>query len=524
MAEGRKVDLSANYRLLGLVGQGQFARVDCTIHRQTGQMLAIKQSRHRSAQQAQEPSMLCQLNHPNVMNCQAAASTPSGYQLILEYCEGGTLRSHLDTAAPIPLSETKALIGDILKGLSHIHQQGIIHGDLKPENILLTYSLTRLTAKIGDFGSACFAERPNRSRQEIGSPTYAAPERFEGESSYATDLYSVGVMLYEMLLGDRPFSGNPDTLRQAHQTQPIPLPAQLTHPAQKLLTTALHKQPDQRFASAAAMLTALQQLSAVYSSAQSSVPALKVPAVKLSQPLSPIPVESITEPIESLLTIPQGCCIVTAKSLHVLTHQRQLIPVAQFDQACQTAVDPNGRWFFALPQQPLAPVQVLAIDSRHCLHVQTFPAHTQLECFTHRGQSIGQLSVNLPILKMAVTPVPYQLIALTAPSQAAATALLITLKPFRIQQLRLPIRCEQVSALSWGYAVADSRNMLLLDRSAEPVSLIEGLPMISAIAPLSNHELLLASNPDLRAQKTSPDRAPSLFVVDLKSLDVDLVF
>ena len=279
MAEGREVDISADYRLLGLVGQGQFARVDCAIHRQTGQMVAIKQVRHRSAQQAQAPSILCQRDHPNVVGCKTAISTPASYQLILEYCEGGTLRSHLNTAAPIPLSETKALIGDILQGLSYIHQQGIIHGDLKPENILLTYSPARLTAKIGDFGSACFAELPNRSRQDIGSPTYAAPERFEGYSSYAADLYSVGVMLYEMLLGDRPFSGNPDTLRQAHQTQPIPLPAQLTHPAQKLLTTALHKQPNRRFANAAAMLTAVQQLPSVYSATPSSVPALKVPTV-----------------------------------------------------------------------------------------------------------------------------------------------------------------------------------------------------------------------------------------------------
>ena len=94
----------------------------------------------------------------------------------------------------------------------------------------------------------------------------------------------------------------------------------------------------------------------------------------------------------------------------------------------------------------------------------------------------------------------------------------------RIQQLRLPICPEQVSALPWGYAVTNSHNMLLLDRSAEPISLIEGVPEVSAIAPLNNHELLLASNPNLRAQETSPARTPSLFVVNLKSLDVDLIF
>ncbi len=525
MPVGGKIVVSTDYRLLGLVGQGQFARVDCAIHRQTGQMVAIKQIRHRRPRQnAQEPFMLCRFDHPNVVGCQAAVPTSAFYHLILEYCEGGTLRSHLKTAAPILLSETKALIGDILQGLSYVHQQGVAHGDIKPENILLTYTPTRLTAKIGDFGNARFVELPGHSPREIGSPTYAAPERFEGESTYATDLYSVGVMLYEMLLGDRPFSGSPDTLRQAHQTQPMPLPAQLTHSAQKLLTTALHKQPDQRFTSAAAMLTAVQQLSAIYSSGRSLIPPLNVPVVTLPQPLTPIPLKNITEPIDTLLTIPQGCCIVTAKSLHVLTHQRQLIPIARFDSACRTAVDPKGRWFFTLPQRPSPSVQMLAIDSRHYLHARTFASSTQLECFTRRGQSIGQLSVSLPILKMAVTPVPYQLVAITAPSRVASTVLLITLKPFRVQQLRLPISSQQVGAFSGGYAVADSRNVLLLDRAAEPINWIEGVPMVSAIAPLSNHELLLANNPDLRIQETLPHRSPSLFVVDLKSLDVDLIF
>lgn len=564
MAKGKAVDADADYRLLGLVGQGQFARVDCAIHRQTGQMVAIKH-RHHSAQNAQEPFILCKLDHPNVMGCEAAIPTPDVYQLILEYCEGGTLRSHLNTATPIPLSETKALIGDILKGLSYIHQQGIIHGDLKPENILLTYSPSRLTAKIGDFGSACFAERPSRSRQEIGSPTYAAPERFEGESSYAADLYSVGVMLYEMLLGDRPFSGSPKTLQQAHKTQPIPLPNTLTRPAQRLLATALHKRPGQRFASADAMRSTLQQLPAVQQSPQQAkFSSAAIPTVSVRPSLAALlPTATteqshpqITDPVERLLTIPQGCCLITAKSLHLLTAHRQLRLLEKFEQAQWSAISPNGRWCITLPRQssgceggryrrlfkanssirnaasrpvhlqnspldiPSADiVQLLAIDAHHILRVRSAAhrAKTDLECFTRRGQFIARLSLNFSIAQAGLTAVPYQLVAIAAPTQTAATVVLITLRPFTVKQLRLPVTPQRVSALPWGYLVIGQQQALLLDRLAEPVCLLSDLPAEGAIAAIGEHTVLLSNH-------SPTDGLSTLFTLDLKRLDLGLIF
>lgn len=333
-----------DYRLLGLVGQGQFAQVYCAIHRRTGKLVAIKQTRHASEQASQEPFVLHGLDHPNVMGCQAIRQVDDGYQFVLDYCEGGTLRSHLDTAGPLPLSEAKSLLRDILEGLAYIHHHQIIHGDLKPENILLTHAPAGtipvgkvLTARIGDLGSARFVELPNRSCREIGSPTYAAPERFDGRSSFSSDLYAVGVMLYELLLGNRPFSGTPEALCHAHQTQPIPLPDTLSQPAMQLLLTALQKQPQKRFPSASAMLAAIQQVSAVYLpelglqvglqvglqqcvSHASSLPAtaaetLDSESVSVDSALSDISLVALSEPVESLVTIPQGCCVITARSL-----------------------------------------------------------------------------------------------------------------------------------------------------------------------------------------------------------------
>lgn len=557
--------ISAEYRLLGLVGQGQFSQVYCAIHRRTGRVVAIKHTRHHSAQRVQEPFVLYELDHPNVMGCMAVVPSPTSYQFVLEYCEGGTLRSHLNTAAPIPLSETKALIGDILKGLSHVHQQRIIHGDLKPENILLTYAPRRLTAKIGDFSSACFVELPNRSRQEIGSPTYAAPERFEGQSSYAADLYSVGVMLYEMLLGDRPFSGSPTALQQAHKSQPVPLPNTLTRPARQLLATALHKQPDQRFASAEAMLSALQKLSAVRQSPIQAQTASAMPTVSVQQSLRILSpkssdgkgCEQIVDPIEQLLTIPQGCCLITARSLHLLTAQHQLLRLEAFEQAQWIAVSPDGRWCLTLPKQSKAYekglyrrlfkanssirndtdrpiyfqkpsldepstniVQLLAIDTRHILRIRSAsqPAKTYLECFTRRGQFVAQLSLNLSVIQATLTAVPYQLVAIASPAATDdATVVLITLKPFTVRQIRLSIVPQEVSALPWGYVVTGQQQKLLLDRLAEPVSLLADLPAEGAIAAIGDHTILLSA-------RSSTGESSTLCTVDLKRLDPGLIF
>ncbi len=573
---------TSDYRLIDLVGQGQFAQVYCAVHRKTGQLVALKKTRHAPESSSQEPFILAELNHPNLVCAQAISQTNTGYQFILEYCEGGTLRSHLNTAAPLPLQAVKALIGDILKGLSCIHGQSIIHGDLKPENILLSYRpavhisgvkalAPRLIAKIGDFGSARFIEFPSRSRREIGSPTYAAPERFDGQSSHASDLYSVGVMLYELLWGDRPFSGNPDSLRQAHQTQPVPLPDSLSDAARVLLATALHKRPDQRFKNALDMLSALQQLEQLHQVTASTAPLWTnvTRASVADHALSAVSTAGIRAPIERLIALPQGCGILTAQSFHLLTPQRQLLPIAQFENDTWIAITPNGQWLMALSKQfpwqhrnrnqgqyyrlsaasqlsgPLTGqksvltgslltslqaeiVQILAIDARHLLRIRTSAQafKTYIEVFTRRGQFVGQLSFNLPIAQISLTAIPYQLIARTATANSGL--ILISLKPFQIQQLADYSDVQRVSVLSWGYLVSSQQQLLVLDNFGHLVSRLEGLPTADAIASLGDRQLLLAAStknsPSARVSADGPSSPSSLWVVDLENLDLGIIF
>lgn len=585
----------SDYRLLDLVGQGQFAQVYCAIHRRTGQIVAIKQTCHASESATQEPLILSELSsgagHPNLVKCHAIGQTDTGYRFVLDYCEGGTLREAMGDR--LSFLEAKSLIVDILQGLAYIHGYDIVHGDLKPENILLTYGLIsprsalggheaaplrvvysnhvvaggHLTAKIGDFGCARFVQFPNRSHREIGSPTYAAPERFNGQSSYASDLYSVGVMLYELLLGDRPFSGTPKALRQAHQTQPVPLPTSLKPAVRQLLATALHKQPNQRFASALAMLAALQQ-SDWHSSPRAAPIQATVPSLSISQALTVIPTAEIAEPIKRLIPLPQGCGIITAKSFHLLTPAAELLPILQFQNDVWFAVDPQGQWLIALPQQPCTQnqglaqgqfyrlskaavgpakvlsssrlnipqsetIQVIAISSRYWLRIKTFPPFkTSLECFTRRGQFVGQLSFNLPVVDISLTATPYQLIARTA---ASSNILLISLKPFQIKRFPHYPGIQQVSALPWGYIATGSGRSLVLDKSAELASILKDLPFASAIAPISNspkerpgdRQLLLAvpSTVNGSLAKLSSTTGPSsLLRVNLENLDLGIIF
>ena len=623
-------DEITDYRLLGLIGQGQFAQVYCAVHRATGRLVAIKQTRHVREQASQEPFILHELDHPNVVGCWAIAplvsdagsvdtgsvdtgsvepiitsesreNRISGYRLVLEYCEGGTLRSHLDTAfknpkyaaRQLPLNQTQAIVCDILQGLSHVHQQGIIHGDLKPENIFLTYrspakrsaAAIPFQVKIGDFGSARFLTMPNRSHREIGSPSYAAPERCEGRASRASDLYSVGIILYELLLGHRPFSGSPEALRAAHQTQEADLPKTLSETARQILSIALEKTPEQRFTTAAAMMDAVKCLSMV---ATSPVPVLlpgssknispkeTIPTTDFSSVLSTVPSSTITAPVKSLFRLPQGCCIITNQSLHVLTPSQKVRPIAKAKKPCWISVSPHGRWFTALPKVPRLGhsehvskgiishfsdelihqrsrsvvlsgplltalhskvLTVIAIDSRYLLRIRvaTNASKTYLECFTRRGQFVGILSLNFWLTQVVLSEEPYQLQALSAPTtDRPAEVIVIMLKPFRVRRLRLPINPHSVYPLPWGTLVEGDEAWLLLDRAMQPLTLIKGVPSGCAIAAIDLHNLLFAcptpalptasQQIDPPAEQQNASGSNHLFTADVSKLDLGLIF
>lgn len=302
----------SKYRLLGLVGQGQFGRVFCAIHRQTGRLVALKnleRQRFSTHKFLRELRFLLSLQHPNIVTCQALEHTSTGRYLVMDYCEGGTLRQLMTEENWLSLPQSIAVIAHILAGLEHAHSREIVHCDIKPENILLNVHPEGWTARISDFGIA-------RLRQELadpelgntGSPAYMAPERFYGQYSVTSDLYSVGILLFELIAGYRPFSGTPSELMSAHLNRPVKIPDSIPSVWHSIIYKALQKLSARRFRSASDMLVALKTAAAAAGIHwQGDRPSLTVP---LLQSTATYPIcefvaqyqESLHQPITTLMT------------------------------------------------------------------------------------------------------------------------------------------------------------------------------------------------------------------------------
>ncbi|MDJ0729406.1 MAG: serine/threonine-protein kinase [Crocosphaera sp.] len=252
----------SNYRILKQIGQGQFGQVYFAISRQTGEFVALKSlaKGFPTNRFLREFSCLVSLRHPNIVACKGMEYHGKGRYLVMEYCEGGTLRELMNFSAELSLRLCLDLIIDILAGLEEAHQHNIIHCDIKPENILLSLTADKWTGKVTDFGIAKTVQQSNNNQLEsgyTGSPGYMAPERFYGKYSYSCDIYSVGIILYELIVGERPFSGLPGDLMLAHLNQRIKIPNTVPKPLQAIIIKALEKLPQRRFLSAQEMLKAV---------------------------------------------------------------------------------------------------------------------------------------------------------------------------------------------------------------------------------------------------------------------------
>ena len=286
---------TSHYRLLDLAGQGQYGQVYIGVNRDSGELVAIKvlNERHLLTRGfLRELNFLLTLQHPHVVGCQAIDYIRSRHQaqtqyrsLVMDYCVGGTLRSLLEQEQSLPLTTALRISLDVLSALSYAHHRGILHCDLKPENILLEVTPTGWRAKVSDFGVARLIDDAAGTGQ-TGSPAYMAPERFYGQTVLASDLYAVGIILYEMVVGDRPFHGTPAELIAAHLSRSYSLPETLPFLVRTLITKALDKLPQRRYKTAAEMALAVELALEVTAAEQPQHPLLfsRSPAAHILAP------------------------------------------------------------------------------------------------------------------------------------------------------------------------------------------------------------------------------------------------
>jgi eukaryotic-like serine/threonine-protein kinase len=223
-----------------------------------------------------EALALAALTHPNIVRLQDYGVARGHPFLVMEFVEGRTLRGLLnDEGGHLPVLRALALARQLLYALAYAHERGIVHRDLKPANLIVqAFPHQPEHLKILDFGFAKFmpgSDLPlgaqlTRSGHTFGSPSYMSPEHATGGAvDGRSDLYSVGVLLFEMVTGTRPFEGDIQQLLRHHLITPVPRlverrPELKDPQLQALLDRALAKNRDERFADAAAFLEAMDQL------------------------------------------------------------------------------------------------------------------------------------------------------------------------------------------------------------------------------------------------------------------------
>ena len=200
------------------------------------------------------------LTHPNIVGVFDYGETDDIAYIVMEYVDGESLKAVLDRKERFPIPEIIRVMDELLAGLAFSHERGVVHRDIKPANLMLT---KQGRIKIADFGIARIESSGLTQVGTImGTPAYMSPEQFTGQVvDPRTDLYSAGVVLYQLLTGERPFEGSMTAIMQKalNSTPPKPSEIAVTAPLafDAVVQRAMAKRPEQRFASAAAFSEAL---------------------------------------------------------------------------------------------------------------------------------------------------------------------------------------------------------------------------------------------------------------------------
>ncbi len=259
------------YRVVEKLGQGGMATVFKAYHPALDRYVAIKVMHpafagdpNFLARFQREARIVAKLDHPHIVPIYDYSSHRGHPYLVMRFVEGETLKARMERGA-LDMQEVLRIAQAVGQALTYAHGQGVLHRDIKPSNILLT---SDGGVYLTDFGLARMAEAGESTLSRdalLGTPQYVAPEQAKGvkELDARTDVYSLGVVLYELLVGRPPFvADTPYAVIHDHIFTPLPLPSKLNpdlpEPAQRLLLKALAKEPDDRFQSVEELSGALE--------------------------------------------------------------------------------------------------------------------------------------------------------------------------------------------------------------------------------------------------------------------------
>ncbi|MEM6961870.1 MAG: serine/threonine-protein kinase [Myxococcota bacterium] len=251
--------LGERYEVERLIGRGASARVYRAVDRSSGRLVALKEYMRDEARGSgflRELGVLFEMKHPHILECYDVFIDGMSRFLVYELMDSGSLRDLLLQDQSVV--ESIELLLQAGEGVAFAHARGLIHRDLKPENILLNRREHGLTAKVGDFGVSVLGTAGG-NYSAVGSPAYMAPEQFYDRYDHRVDIYALGIMLFELLSGARPFVGNQKQLLHQHLHSVPKLPGWIPEELTKVVMGSIAKSPDERFATAESWVAALRE-------------------------------------------------------------------------------------------------------------------------------------------------------------------------------------------------------------------------------------------------------------------------
>ena len=259
--EKRGTIFAGRYRLERKLGSGGMADVWLAEDQELGRNVAIKILHERYANDTQfverfrrEATHAAGLSHPNVVSIFDRGEAEGSYFIVMEYVEGRTLKELIVTRGPCPVPVAISYVRQVLAALRYAHRNGIVHRDIKPHNVLVDHEGR---VKVADFGIArAGSSQMTEAGSIIGTAQYLSPEQARGAPvDESSDLYSTGIVLYELLTGEVPFNGEtPVEIAMKHLQQVPPAPStirpEIPHDLDLIVLRALAKEPADRYRSA----------------------------------------------------------------------------------------------------------------------------------------------------------------------------------------------------------------------------------------------------------------------------------
>ena len=294
--------LDNRYEILERIGTGGMAIVYKAKCHRLNRLVAIKILKSDLAQNEEfrrrfnaESQAVAQLSHPNIVSVYDVSRGGDMEYIVMELIDGITLTQYMEKRGQLNWRESLHFITQIMRGLSHAHSRGIIHRDIKPQNIMV---LRDGRVKVADFGIACLADSAQTLTQEaLGSVHYISPEQARGDRPDArSDIYSSGVVLYEMLTGRLPFEGESAVSVAIQHLSSIPLAPREINPdipeqLELICMKAMAPDLEHRYQSADAMIADLEAFR-------------KNPEVEMKFDLSDLRPEENDEPTRTIRTMP----------------------------------------------------------------------------------------------------------------------------------------------------------------------------------------------------------------------------